>query len=598
MIFSKIKRLPLSGLFLLVLLLATCTCNRDRTARCGNITFKTDNTVTVRMEAAATSLNPILPGPAYNRYVAANLFQSLATVEPKTLELVPLLIERIPTVRTVAEGPRAGMLAYDFKLYDEATWDNGSPITGHDVLFSLKILHHPSLPLGEWRGYFEHLKELEVDDQNPKKFTAYFDRFYILNLESLCQFPIYPAYQYDPDSVLAAVSLADLQASVRTKQPITGENSNALTAWANAFQSPRFANDKTAISGSGPYRLENFDVDQGIILVKKENWWGDRVASRNRYLAAHPEKIIYRFIKEEAAAENLIRSGDLDVVPALSPTKFVELKRDTCLLLRYDMTLMSANAYARVLCNTARPLLADKRIRQALAHAVDYEYMLNTIWEGMAERCVSPVHPTKPFYARSLAPYIYDVNKARQLLAQAGWTDTNGDGIADKEINGKRVDLALSLLTAGASPTSSAAAKSIQNTARAAGFAIEVVEDDIRIITQKTQQGDYDLALTSVVIFPGLWDPYQSFHSKSIGSGNRSAFANAELDRLIETLRGEADEKKRNDLYLRIQQLLYEELPEIFLFAPKQRFAVSQRFEYVLSANRPGYYEAYFKLKK
>lgn len=99
------------------------------------------------------------------------------------------------------------------------------------------------------------------------------------------------------------------------------------------------------------------------------------------------------------------------------------------------------------------------------------------------------------------------------------------------------------------------------------------------------------------MLFPGLWDPYQSFHSKSIGSGNRSAFANAELDRLIEALRKEADEQKRNQLYLRIQQLLHDELPEIFLYAPQQRFAVSRRFNYVLSANRPGYYEAYFQLK-
>lgn len=180
-------------------------------------------------------------------------------------------------------------------------------------------------------------------------------------------------------------------------------------------------------------------MDQGIVLVKKSNWWGDRVVARNPYLAAYPEKIVYRFIKEEAAVENLIRSGEVDIVPALSPSKFLELKQDSCLPLRYDMALVSANAYARVLCNTTRPALADKRVRQALAHAMDYDYMLNTIWEGMAERCVSPVHPAKPFYARSLKPYTYNIGKARRLLAEAGWTDTDGDGIADKMLNGQRV---------------------------------------------------------------------------------------------------------------------------------------------------------------
>ncbi len=579
---------------LLALLYAQCTSDAER--RCGKITFKSENTVTVRMEAAATSLNPILPGPGYNRYVAANLYQSLAIIDPKTLELAPLLIEKIPAIYTVSKGPRAGMLACDFQIYPEATWDNGTPITGHDVLFSLKIIHHPLLPLGEWVGYFEHLKALEVDSLHPKKFTAYFDQFYILGLESLCQFPIYPAYQYDPNGALSAVSLADLQDSVRAKERVMRDT--ALAQWAELFKSPRFANDKTAISGSGPYRLEHFDVDQGVVLVRKSNWWGDRVVSRNRYLAAYPEKIIYRFIKEEAAAENLLRNGELDIVPALSPTKFSELQRNSCLPLRYDMALVGGNAYSRVLCNTRRSALADKRVRQALAHAIDYDYMLNTIWEGMAERCVSPVHPVKPFYARALKPYAYDIEKARRLLADAGWKDTDGDGIADKVIQGQRVPLSLSLLTAGASPTSAATAKSIQNTARAAGFDLTIAEEDIRVIAQKTRQGDYDLALTSVVLFPGLWDPYQNFHSKSIGSGNRTGFASPELDRLIEAVRTEPDEKKRNQYYLDIQKLLHEELPEIFLYAPQQRIAVSRRFDYVLSANRPGYYETFFRLKK
>jgi len=583
----------LAGICLLVLWLLPA-CTSDPASACGKVEFSKENTVTVRMEAAATSLNPILPSPGYNRYAAANIFQALAIVEPKTLELVPVLLKKIPVVYPVTSGAHQGMLAYDFEIYDEAVWDNGSPVTAHDVIFSLKIICHPQLPLGEWLGYLEYLKAVEVDPNNPKKFTAYFSQYYILALETLCQFPIYPAYNYDPDGVLSSIPLTDLL-NPQTAQQALAANP-AMSTWAEAFQSPRFANDKSAISGSGAYRLENFDVDQGVVFVKKQNWWGDKLAVDNPYLAAFPEKIIYRFVKDEGPTESLIRSGGVDIVPALSPAKFLELKRDSCLRERYDFELVSANSYGRMMCNLANPRLADKRVRQALAYAIDYDYLLSTVWEGLAERCVSPVNPAKPFYARDLKPYDYDIQKTKTMLAAAGWSDSNGNGIVDKNMDGNLVEMELTLMAAVGAPVSIAAAKSISTTARAAGIAIAIQEDDIRVISQKTRAGDYDLAVTGATLFPGLWEPYQSFHTKSIGAGNRYSYSNPNADRLIEAVRTEADDTRRNVSYIQLQHILYEDLPEIFLYSPQQRIAVNKRFQYVISPNRPGYYEQFFRL--
>ncbi|MBK6933093.1 MAG: hypothetical protein IPH12_20360 [Saprospirales bacterium] len=592
----QLKNLLFAHALVFFAVAAFFSCKSDSSSACGKIEFKKENTVTVRMEAAATSLNPILPGAAYNRYAAANIFQSLATVEPKTLELAPVLLKKIPQVYTVQNGPHKGALAYDFEIYDEAVWDNGSPVTANDFLFSLKIIYHPQLPLGEWLGYFEYLKAVETDPANPKKFTAYFNQFYILALETLCQFPIYPAYNYDPENVLAAVPFAEWKTPGRAQQLI--QNNPALSAWAEAFQSPRFANDKTAVSGSGAYRLESFDVDQGVVFVKKQNWWGDKLVAANPYLAAFPEKIVYRFVKDEGPTEGLVRSGDLDVVPALSPAKFLELKSDTCLGLRYSFELVGANSYGRLMVNLRNPRLADKRVRQALAYAIDYNYLLHTVWQGMAERCVSPANPAKPFYARDLTPYPYNIQKAKDLLAAAGWSDSNGNGIVDKEVNGVRLEMELALMVASASPISSQAAQSIRTTARSAGISIALAEDDIRVISQKTRLGEYDLAINGATLFPGLLELYQSFHTKSIGAGNRYGFSNPEMDRLIEAIRTEPDDAKRNVLYIWAQHLLFDELPEIFLYSPKQRLVANRRFQYVLSPNRPGYYEQYFRLLK
>ncbi|MCB9333350.1 MAG: hypothetical protein H6574_19990 [Lewinellaceae bacterium] len=225
--------------------------------------------------------------------------------------------------------------------------------------------------------------------------------------------------------------LSDLQDPIRAQQVVAAKP--ALSAWAEAFQSPRFANDKTAISGSAAYRLESFDVDQGL-FYKKQNWWGDKLVSDNPYLLAAPDKIVYRFVKDETPTESLIRSGDLDVIPNLSPAKFLELKKDTCLNLRYSFELVGANSYGRIMVNMRNPRLADRNVRQALAHVIDYNYMINTVWQGMAERCVSQANPAKPFYARDIVPYDYNIQKAKDLLAAAGWKDSNGNGIVDKKL--------------------------------------------------------------------------------------------------------------------------------------------------------------------
>lgn len=157
------------------------------------------------MEAAATTLNPLMPSPGYSRYVSGQVFQMLGVPDPETLEMRPLLAKTIPTVRPVTEGAHQGELAYDFAIHEAATWDNGSPVTGDDVVFTLKLIFHQGLPTNIWRGYYEYLTGMEVDPTDPKKFTAYFRQYYILALESLCQTPIYPAYNYDPNARLKSV---------------------------------------------------------------------------------------------------------------------------------------------------------------------------------------------------------------------------------------------------------------------------------------------------------------------------------------------------------------------------------------------------------
>lgn len=581
-----IKTLPYS-LLLLVLLMGACN---------GDEKNKTTDAVVIRLEGAPNNLNAYLTSSAYSLYVANQMFQTLGNLDPNTLEMKPLMVKDIPTVRNVSEGTYQGSLAYDFEILEEAKWDNGTPVTAKDILFSLKIIFHPGLPTQNWSSFFQALQAVEVDPANPKKFTVYFKEYYMLALESMCQFFIYPAYHYDPNNLLANIPLSDFLD--KAKITALAATDNNLKAFVEEFNQPKYANEKSAISGSGPYRLESMN-DQTVTLLKKENWWGNEMADELPLLAVYPQKLVYKVVKDEAAAENMLKTGDLDIVTGLNAAKFIELKSNTALTEKYDFVNNGSIQYARWIFNLRSPKLSDARVRRALAQVVDYDYALKTVLQGMGQGIVGPVNPAKSYYAKDLKPYAMNIAAARQLLAEAGWTDTDGNGIMDKMLGNQKVEMSLDLLAPTTNKINELMATSLRETALQAGVKINVISTDINKITADTKSGNFESAFLGAQLFPGHIELYSRFHSASLtpAGDNRTAFANARADSLIVAIRTTPDETQRKELYRQIQHLLYEELPEVPLFAPLQRIIVAKKFDYVLSANRPGYYEQMFKIK-
>ncbi|MCB0527997.1 MAG: hypothetical protein KDC65_05950 [Saprospiraceae bacterium] len=579
---------------LALLLFHGSSCKNDPKTSSGSDAALTGGTVTIRMDGAANTLNPYLPSTGYSRYVAVRIFNTLAELDPETLELKPLILKKMPVKREVKDGPHAGQLAYDFEILDEAQWDNGSPVTGHDMAFVLKIIFHPGLPTDVYRGYFEYLKGLDVDPANPKKFTAYFSQYYMLMVESMCGIPIYPAYNYDPNNDLGNIPLSDFLDPSKADEI---RNNPKAQAFAKEFQEAKYVNDKNFVSGSGAYRLESTDGDQGTVLVKKEDWWGDAVVDKNPLLAAYPSKLVYKIVVDAAATENLLKTGAIDVAANMPPSKFIEMKADPSLQDKFDFLAYGAAQYTRWAMNLRNPKLADKRVRQALAHIVDYDYLIKDVMQGLAQRIVGPVNPAKSFYAKDIPLYDYNLEKAKALLAEAGWKDTDGNGIVDKVLNGKKTDLVLELIAGTKAKVHELTCLSLEENARRAGIRINVVGVDIERLRNDTGEGKFETAIYGAALDPGLVEMYQSFHSASMAPNgdNRTGFSKA--DSVIVAIRTTEDEATRGALYVKAQEIIHEEVPEIYLYAALQRVVVSNRFDYMLTANRPGYYEQMFKLK-
>ncbi len=577
-------------LVILALLLIFRECWKSRSAA-----VVAPDQVSIRYDAAATNLNPYLTSQGSDIYTCARIFQSLGELDPSSLELQPSIVTIIPQVRMVSVGEHAGQLAYDFEILPEAVWDNGTPITGHDMAFSLKLIFHPLLSSKAYMSYFKDMSGIEINPSNPKLFTVFFRQYYMLALESMCQIAILPAYHYDPLNRLTQIPIADFLDSTKLK---LFETDPGMRAFEEEFRNAKFSNDPNAIVGSGPYRLETMN-DQGVILVKKQQWWGDQVAIKRPILSAYPKKLVYKVVKDENVVENMLKNGELDIVAgSISPAKFLALQQNDSIAVRYNFDLLPALQYNRWILNLANPLLQDVRVRKALAHVVDYDHFIKNIRSNLAVRTVSPILPTKRYYAKDLQQYDFNIQKAITLMAEAGWTDSNADGILDKIQDGKRINFVLEILVPPVR-SNQQYAESVTETARLAGIEIKTTTTDLTEIGPKTKNGDFQTAFMGAVLFPGLAELSQRYHSKYLAplGDNRSRYVNPKLDEILDRIGATSDDAARDLLYVEAQKILYDDLPEIFLFAPFQPVITAKKFEGVTTANRPGYYEQLFKSK-
>jgi ABC-type transport system substrate-binding protein len=555
------------------------------------------NTLHIRLEAAVEKVNPLLKGPAYARYVANNVFQTLGIFEPATLELQPLLIKSLPTATTVADGPYKGMEEYSFEIRDEAKWDNGTPITAADVVFSYKAVLNP-LVNNPFKPYLDLLRGIEVDPANPKKFKVYLATYYFLGTESLCQMPIYPKYNYDPKGLLDNIAIKDL--TDKKTSELLAQQDKGLQEHAAFFQGAELNGTPATIRGSGPYEVVFLDKAQGVTLARKKDWWGTGLAANQPYLAAYPDTLHYQLVVAEDAALNLIRSGELDVAGGISPATFKKLETDAQITAGYEMFLQAAPISNRVMFNNLDPILADKKVRKALAHSIDYDQMLNEIQLGMARRTAGPVFPDYASYNKDLTPYTFDPAKAKALLAEAGWSDTDGDGVADKTIGGKKTPLTLELMNTTGQGVSDQVTASLTASMAKSGVKLVLKAVDINKMIEEMVAGKFQLASNAVTLYAGEADFTQTHHSKSLApkGDNRMRYANPDFDALLDKIRTTRDKNERMALTKQAQAMLYEDVPEVYLYCPGFRIVKSRQFDFVHTANRPGYVEYLSKLKK
>ncbi len=471
----------------------------------------------MRMPAEPPNLNPITHRDAYGANTLYYLNSYLLILDKEKAALKPELCVEMPTIS-------ADHLEYTLKLRKDAKWHDGKPVTAHDVKFSFDTMMNDKVDAERTRGYYSDIKSFEVTDDHTLKVV--YKQPYYFTLYSFYDFPIVPKHCFanmkDP---------ADFNTHPYNDNPI----------------------------GCGPYKLEKWEKGNQIVLVRNEEYWGRK---------PNLKRIVFKIIQDDTAAVAALKRGELDLM-AVPPSRWEkDLKNDKELLKEYVQYEGYRPQYFYIGWNAGKPLFADKRVRKAMTMLCDVKDWINAAFYGHATQITGPHYFQSKEYVKDIKPLPFDPEKAKELLAEVGWTDSDDDGVLDKD--GKKFEFEFLITTQN--PYAEKLATMMKEQCKKVGILLTIRAMEWGAFLEQLNEDKFDCC---TLAWSWDWpenDLYQVWHSDSIANrgSNRVKFKNEEADRLILDVRREFDDKKRMEKARKLHEIIYDEQPYTFLINPKR----------------------------
>ena len=417
-----------------------------------------------------------------------------------------------------------------FVIRDDLTWSDGKPITAQDVMFSFQVIMTESVPILALRTTAEHLKWVQAYDDHT---VVMFHKEALATNDANMNFPIIPKHVYEStlpnDSTMA-------RSGPHTRledQPVTG----------------------------GAYELTRRVRNQEFVVRRRDSYYmhdGKQVRPKPYF-----KEIRVKVIEDFNTALLALKAGQIDQMELRAEQWMNQTNGDDYYAKNTKVTALEWTEF-HFNWNNKSKFFEDKRVRQAMSWAFDYDEFLNKIAFGLYQPCQGTFHPTSwAFPKNGPQPYQQDLDKAEDLLAEAGWTDSDGDGIRDKEFNGRRVPFEFTLLTYQ-TETGLQAATLMKECLGKIGVLCNVKPTEFTVLVDAQQNRKFDGAM-------GGWgtgtDPDESANLFVTGEmRNYPNYSNKRVDELFAQGRREFDPEKRAAIYGEIHNLLWEDQPCTWLF--------------------------------
>lgn len=422
-------------------------------------------------------------------------------------------------------------LTITFHLRKGVIWHDGTPFTAADVEFNYQLYIDPETPT----AYAESFKQVTgVETPDPHTFVVHYAKPYAPALISWAT-SIHPKHLLDG---------TDVTRSLLARNPV----------------------------GTGPYRFVEWVGGEKIVLESNPDYFEGQ---------PYIKRVVYRIIPDISTQFLELQTGSLDYM-GLSPLQF-DRQTDTPAFKRlYNKYSYLNFGYTYLGYNLNRPLFQDKRVRQALSYAINKQELIDGVLLGYGTVATGPYKPDTWVYNSAVPKYSYDPEKARQLLAEAGWQDTDGNGILDKD--GK--ELAFTIVTNQGNDLRSKTGEIIQRRFKEVGVAVKLrIIEWATFLKEFINPGNFDATILGWTGGPEP-DQFNIWHSSKTGPRelNFIGFKNSEVDSLLEEGRRVFDLQQRKAYYDRFQAILAEEQPYTFLYVGEALPAVSRRFRGVEAA--------------
>ena len=334
------------------------------------------------------------------------------------------------------------------------------------------------------------------------------------------------------------------------------------------------AGEFTTPIGSGPFRFESQENEQHITLVRNDNHWGP---------ASTLTRITFRVIPDATARVMALEAGGVDMVVKVPEAEVARLERKTDIVVHCKTSTFTDF----IQFNCQKPPFDDVHVRRAVAHAIDTELLTATVLEGIGEPARGrPYSPVMLYANPDLKLPAYDPTRSRALLARAGWRDTDGDGLVEKDSSTLSPTLMVTTNpNVAAGGRFVAMAEAIQGQLRQVGIAAKIQLLEGGAFLRAEGAGDFDMLLRTGFFVWGSY-PRHFFihHSQNLYSHIR----NAEFDQLITRADATVDPQQQRRLYYRLQQMTLDLLPAFYLVHQEKVIAASSRVGgYEISAEAP-----------
>ncbi len=421
-------------------------------------------------------------------------------------------------VPQIAEGwEQLDTLTYDFTLKKGIKFHNGDLLTAEDIKYTFDRIINEGTINGQTsprKSLLGTLKEIKV--LNPHKV-----RFLLAE-----PWPVFPAF----------------------------------LPWQQVISKKFMENTPaeeigTKVNGTGPFKLVEWIRGNRIVMERFDEYYGG-ATSIAPVGQAKVKRVIWKIIPENASRVAALLSGEVDIINQVPTHSIKQVERSK------NTRIMSANGTRSnfLALNNTRPPFNNVKVRKAMCHSINVDLIIQKILNNNATRLNSILSPEAFGHNPNLKTYEYDPQKARKLLAEAGYPD----GISvELDVTSNRKDIAEAI-----------AANLAEGGIRAK---VKVWEKSVIRPDWKKPEKPRDMYLTDWG--NGSLDPVGIMEPvlKSGGRGNFSGYSNTKVDELMEKAMVEIDQEKRASYYQQAETILNEEVPMVFLWLPKEIYGVSAR---------------------